>query len=164
MAFRTLSAAAAIFLGIIAVQAAENKTSPNVITIDASKRFQIIDGFGLNFTAPYFRDDQKAMFDMFIDDLDVTMFRIVPYLVYSDWEVTNDNDDPEVMNWEYYNDRYSSPIFEAAWKAIRYLNSRGIQPEIALMGPVPSWMLAQKSQPPAHAVCNASSRIPPLSP
>jgi O-glycosyl hydrolase len=164
MAFRTLSAAAAIFLGIIAVQAAENKTSPNVITIDASKRFQIIDGFGLNFTAPYFRDDQKAMFDMFIDDLGVTMFRVVPYLVYSDWEVTNDNDDPEVMNWEYYNDRYSSPIFEAAWKAIRYLNSRGIQPQIALMGPVPSWMLAEKSQTPAHAVCDASSRIPPLSP
>ena len=70
------------------------------------------------------------------------MFRVVPYLVYSDWEGVNDNGDPNVMNWEYYNDRYSTPIFEASWNAMRYLNSRGIRPVIALMGPVPEWMLA----------------------
>jgi O-glycosyl hydrolase len=77
MAFRTLLGAVVIFLAILSLQAAENKTSPNVVTVDASKRFQVMDGFGLNFTAPYFRDDQKPMFDMFIDDLGVTMFRIV---------------------------------------------------------------------------------------
>lgn len=42
-----------------------------MITVDSSKHFQRIQGFRLNFTAPYFRDDQKAMFDMFIDDLGV---------------------------------------------------------------------------------------------
>jgi len=134
------------------------------ITIHPAERFQIVNGFGLNFTAPYFRDDQKQMFDMFIDDLGVTMFRVVPYLVYSDWEVVNDNDDPNVMNWEYYNDRYSTPIFEASWNAMRYLNSRGIRPVIALMGPVPEWMLADKSTPPVHKVCNSDSRIAPLAP
>ncbi len=134
------------------------------IALNPAERFQVIDGFGLNFTGPYFRDDQQHMFDMFIDDLGVTMFRVVPYLVYSDWEVVNDNDDPNVMNWEYYNDRYSTPIFEATWNAVRYLNSRGMRPILALMGPVPEWMLADKSSPPAHKVCTASSQIPPLAP
>jgi hypothetical protein len=81
------------------------------------------------------------MFDTLIDDLGVTMFRVVPYLVYSNWEETNDNDDPHVMNWEYYNDRYSTPIFEAAWNGLRYLNSRarpGVRPMLALMAPVPA--------------------------
>jgi O-glycosyl hydrolase len=143
---------------------AQEAQAPPAITIDPAKRFQVIQGFGLNFTGPYFRGDQKRMFDTFIDDLGVTMFRVVPYLVYSDWEVTNDNDDPNVMNWEYYNDRYSTPIFETTWNAIRYLNSRGIPPVIGLMGPVPAWMLADKSTPPTHKVCNSKSEIPPLSP
>ena len=134
------------------------------ITVNPSERFQVVDGFGLNFTGPYFRDDQKPMFDLFINDLGATMFRVVPYLVYSDWEVVNDNDDPNVMNWEYYNDRYSTPIFEATWNAIRYLNSKGIRPVIGLMGPVPEWMLAKEWSPPAHSVCNGASRIPPLAP
>jgi len=134
------------------------------IIVRPGQRFQVIDGFGLNFTAPYFRDDQRHMFDMFIDDLGVTMFRVVPYLVYSDWEVVNDNDDPNVMNWEYYNDRYSTPVFEASWNAIRYLNSRGIRPVIALMGPVPAWMLAGQSTRPQHHVCDSSSRTAPLAP
>jgi O-glycosyl hydrolase len=151
-------------LWLTGAHAGESKTAASRVIVDSSQYFQTIDGFGLNFTAPYFRDDQKAMFDMFIDDLGVTMFRVVPYLVASDWEVTNDNDDPEVMNWEYYNDRYSGPIFEASWKAIRYLNSRGIRPVIALMGPVPPWMLADKSSPPHHTVCVPSSDIAPMKP
>ncbi len=134
------------------------------VIVDTSQRFQTIDGFGLNFTAPYFRDDQKAMFDRFIDDLGVTMFRVVPYLVASDWETTNPNSSSEVMNWEYYDNRYSSPIFEATWNAVRYLNRRGIQPELAMMGPVPDWMLADSSTPPKHDVCAPESKLPPMKP
>ena len=158
-----LTGVALLVLGGMRAAAQTAATIPH-ITVNPAERFQIIDGFGLNFTAPYFRNDQKSMFDLFIDDLGVTMFRVVPYLVYSDWEVVNDNDDPNVMNWEYYNDRYSTPIFETSWNAIRYLNSRGIRPVIALMGPVPQWMLADKSSPPAHKVCNGTRQIPPLAP
>ncbi len=127
------------------------------ITINPAEHFQVIQGFGVNFTGPYFRDDQKPMFDMLIKDLGATMFRVVPYLVYSNWEETNDNDDPNVMNWEYYNDRYSSPIFEATWNGLRFLNSRGIRPVIALMGPVPDWMLDDAWSPPTHKVCQPNS-------
>jgi len=131
---------------------------PAHITVNPAQQFQFIQGFGVNFTGPYFRDDQKPMFDMLIKDLGANMFRVVPYLVYSNWEETNDNDDPNVMNWEYYNERYSSPVFEATWNGLRFLNSRGIRPVIALMGPVPDWMLDDRWSPPQHKVCQTDSK------
>src|SRR5438876_20504 len=90
---------------------AQGKESVARVIVDPTERFQTIEGFGVNFTGPYFRDDQKAMCDMLMDDLGATIFRVVPYLVYSNWEEVNDNDDPNAMNWEYYNNRYSGPIF-----------------------------------------------------
>jgi len=134
------------------------------ITLAPSERYQFIQGFGVNYTGPYFRDDQKPMFDKLIKDLGATMFRVVPYLVYSNWEETNDNDDPNVMNWEYYNDRYSSPVFEATWNGLRFLNSRGIRPVIGLMGPVPDWMLDDHWAPPKHKVCQTDSKQRALKP
>jgi O-glycosyl hydrolase len=124
------------------------------VKIDPNQSYQEIQGFGVNYTGPYFRDDQKAMFDRLIGDLGVTMFRVVPYLVYSNWEET-----PGPKNQEYWNDRYSTPIFEATWKGLRYLNSRGIRPMLALMGPVPAWMTDNKVQPPRHQVCQQN--VPP---
>ncbi len=138
---------------------AQGNSPSGSIVVNPGQTYQVIDGFGVNFTGPYFRDDQKAMFDMLIDDLGVTQFRVVPYLVYSNWEETNDNADPNVMNWEYYNDRYSTPIFEATWKGLRYLNSRGIRPVVALMGPVPAWMTDSNPPPPRHKVCQEN--VPP---
>ena len=123
------------------------------IVVDPHQRYQTIEGFGVNYTGPYFRDDQKAMFDMLIDDLGAKFFRVVAYLVYSNWEEVNDNSDSNVMNREYYNDRYSTPIFEATWNGLRYLNSKGIRPVIALMGPVPGWMADEKATAPRHRVC-----------
>jgi O-glycosyl hydrolase len=134
------------------------------ITLQPAERYQFIQGFGVNYTGPYFRDDQKPMFDMLIKDLGATMFRVVPYLVYSNWEETNDNDDPNVMNWEYYNDRYSTPIFEATWNGLRFLNSRGIRPVIGIMGPVPDWMLDDHWTPPKHKVCQTDSKQRALKP
>jgi O-glycosyl hydrolase len=138
---------------IVAAVGAQDREGGARISINPSQEYQQIQGFGVNYTGPYFRNDQKAMFDKLIDDLGATMFRVVPYLVYSNWEETNDNDDPNVMNWEYYNDRYSTPIFEATWNGLRYLNSRGIRPMVALMGPVPGWMTDDKAPPPQHKVC-----------
>ncbi|MGO8735628.1 MAG: hypothetical protein ACLQVM_22850 [Terriglobia bacterium] len=138
---------------IVAPLSAQDRAGSARISINPGREYQQIQGFGVNYTGPYFRNDQKAMFDKLIDDLGATMFRVVPYLVYSNWEETNDNDDPNVMNWEYYNDRYSTPIFEATWNGLRYLNSRGIRPMVALMGPVPGWMTDDKAPPPQHKVC-----------
>jgi O-glycosyl hydrolase len=155
-------------IGLVAVllfsRAVARGVPQDRITILQSEVRQRIDGFGLNFTGGWFDDDQKQMFQTFIDDLGVTKFRVVPYIVASDWEQVNDNDDPDVMNWEYYNKIYSGPRFESSWRAIRYLNSRGIRPTIALMGPVPKWMLADKISPPQHKVCQPAIQMAPLSP
>jgi O-glycosyl hydrolase len=134
------------------------------IVLQPTEHHQFIQGFGVNYTGPYFRDDQKPMFDLLIKDLGATMFRVVPYLVDSNWEESNDNDDPNVMNWEYYNDRYSSPIFEATWNGLRFLNSRGIRPVLALMGPVPDWMLDDHWSAPKHKVCQTDSKQRALKP
>ena len=151
---RGLSCVFLIFLWILSPARAQDHQASARIMIDPEQKFQQIQGFGINYTGPYFRNDQKAMFDMLIDDLGVTMFRVVVYLVYSNWEETSGAKD-----WEYWNDRYSSPIFEASWNGLRYLNSRGIRPMLALMGPVPSWMTDNNPPPPRHKVCQ--EKVPP---
>jgi len=140
----------AFFIGvcILAPARAQTDQASARISIDPARKFQEIQGFGINYTGPYFRNDQKPMFDKLIDDLGVTMFRVVVYLVYSNWEET-----PGPKDWEYWNDRYSTPIFEASWNGLRYLNSRGIRPMLALMGPVPGWMTDKNPPPPKHSVC-----------
>jgi len=105
---RTTVAGIAGLLILLSAVPAQSTAGRARIALVPTERFQFIQGFGVNYTGPYFRPDQKAMFDMLIKDLGASMFRVVPYLVYSNWEETNDNDDPNVMNWEYYNDRYSS--------------------------------------------------------
>jgi O-glycosyl hydrolase len=143
-----------VILGISLLACGQDVPASSRIMIDPGEKFQEIEGFGANYTGPYFRNDQKAMFDKLIDDLGVTMFRVVPYLVYSNWEETSGAKD-----WEYWNDRYSTPIFEATWNGLRYLNSRGIRPMVALMGPVPTWMTDTNPLPPRHKVCQEN--VPP---
>ncbi len=155
---------ALIYFAAAAGSALAETAEHSRIVLQPTEHHQFIQGFGVNYTGPYFRDDQKPMFDLLIKDLGATMFRVVPYLVDSNWEESNDNDDPNVMNWEYYNDRYSSPIFEATWNGLRFLNSRGIRPVLALMGPVPDWMLDDHWSPPKHKVCQTDSKQRALKP
>lgn len=129
------------------------------VTVDPGKRFQEIDGFGVNFNGPYFRDSAKPMVDMLIDDLGATLFRLDAYgFDLSNWEVVNDNDDPAVMNWDFYNDRYSMPNFEASWAAGRYINSKGGRVLLAAIGIAPEWMLDDKAPPPRHRVCSSKPK------
>jgi len=141
-----------LFAACLAVGVQAQEPAPLRVTVDLSKRYQTMDGFGVNFNGTYFRESQKLMIDMLIDDLGATIFRLDPYGI-TNWEAVNDNDDPKVMNWEYYNDRYSIPTFEASWAAARYLNSRGLKPFMALSGTAPEWMLDSKPltpEPPDH--------------
>lgn len=162
------SAVAALLLLFCAKLPAQFRTNaPSdtaVIEVDPGVRHQVIQGFGVNYTGPWFRDDQIRMFNMLIDDLGVSMFRVVAYLVRSDWEEANDNADPHSANQDYFDARYSGPVFEASWKGMRWLNSRGIRPVLALMGPAPDWMLEDESPRPKHKVCSPESRIGRLKP
>src|SRR5258705_13345890 len=80
------------------------------VTIDGSVTNQTIDGFGVNANYWHFNNDELwAPLDALIDDAGMTIFRVV---VNNGWEAVNDNNDPNVMNWAYYNAIYSSPEFE----------------------------------------------------
>ena len=128
------------------------------ITIDPGQRFQVIDGFGVNFNATYFREAQKPMVEMLVKDLGATIFRLDPYGL-TDWEAINDNDDPHHMNWEYYNDRYSTGYFEDSWAAARFLNSLGVKPFLTLSGQTPEWMNLLPPQPAKHRVCQPDEKL-----
>ena len=132
----------ALFAFVAALLAAQ----PAVVV--TANRAQIIQGFGVNFNGTYFRGAQKPMVDMLIDDLGATIFRLDPYGL-TNWETLNDNDDPNVIDWAYFNDRYSTPAFEASWAAARHLNARGLRPFLTLSGIAPPWMLEHSAHKPA---------------
>lgn len=140
--------------------AAQAPLAVSQIKVDPGRRHQFIQGFGVNYTGPYFRDDQRRMFDLLINDLGISLFRVVAHFVSTDWEVVNDNADPQSANWAYYEERYSNPVFEASWKGMRELNARGIRPVLALMGVVPAWMIEDASPPPTHPVCQGLTHGP----
>ena len=113
----------------------------STISIDASQRFQRIDGFGVNAnSASWNNGELKPAIDMLIDQMGSSLWRVV--IDNGDWETPNDNSDPNVFNWDYYNVVYTSPKFEELWSTIAYLNQRGITSGLLLnvMGPVADWM------------------------
>ena len=123
-------------IGITAICSARAAT----ITIDGSVTNQTIEGFGVNINYwGWTNQELKPVIDGLIDGAGMTLFRIV---VNNGWEATNDNDDPNVMNWDYYNALYGSPDFEKVWGLISYLNQKGITNGIMLnfQGPGPDWM------------------------
>ena len=135
-----------LVLVMVVSAAADGQMQPAQMTLDPGTRFQTIDGFGVNFNGTYFRDSQKPMIQSLVSDLGATLFRLDPYGLIN-WEAANDNADANVMDWQYYNDRYSIPEFEAAWAAGRYLNSLGIRPYLTLSGIPPAWSLTSTSEP-----------------
>ncbi|MGD0208065.1 MAG: hypothetical protein ABSC89_10705 [Verrucomicrobiota bacterium] len=112
------------------------------VTINGAQTYQIIDGFGVNANhRSWTNNELQPVLDAMIDQAGMTLFRVL--YDRTDWEATNDNSDPDVMNWTYYNTVYSAPDFEKMWGMIAYLNQRGISNELALnfQGIGPSWMV-----------------------
>ena len=111
------------------------------VTLDGTVTYQVIDGFGVNANHRSWNNDElKPVLDALIDQAGMTLFRVV--YDNTDWEATNDNADPNVMNWTYYNPVYGSSEFTRLWDMFAYLNSRGITNGafFNFMGPGPAWM------------------------
>lgn len=110
------------------------------VIVDCSVTNQTIEGFGANLNYWSWSDQElKPVVDGLIDGAGMTLFRVI---MNNGWETTNDNDDSDVMDWDYYNALYSSPDFERLWGLIGYLNQKGITNGIILnfQGPAPDWM------------------------
>ena len=111
------------------------------VTIEGAQTYQVIEGFGVNANHRSWNNNElQPVLDALIDEGGMTLFRVV--LDKTDWEATNDNSDPDVMNWDYYNQVYSSTDFQRMWDMVAYLNQRGITNGLMFnfQGEGPSWM------------------------
>jgi hypothetical protein len=127
-------------IGVMSLLILCGGAAAQTVTIDGGQTNQIIEGFGVN--ANYFawrNNELKPALDALIDQAGMTLFRVI---FNNGWEATNDNSDPNVMKWDYYNALYSTPEFEKLWSLIVYLNQKGITNGIVLnfQGPGPDWM------------------------
>lgn len=112
------------------------------VTIDGSQTYQTIDGFGVNANHRSWTNNELApVMDALVDQGGMTLFRVIFDL--ADWETNNDNGDPMVMNWSYYNTIYGSPDFQAMWGLMAYLNQKSITNGLAMnfQGTGPAWMM-----------------------
>ena len=63
---------------------------------------QTIEGFGGDINhRSWNNDDLKPVIDGLVDQAGMTLFRVI--YDKTDWEATNENASPYVMNWDYYN-------------------------------------------------------------
>jgi O-glycosyl hydrolase len=115
------------------------------IQIDGSKRFQQMDGFGVNINTAWWYSgeygDTKVVqpaIDLLVDSLGATIIRAV--IEEIDWEAVNDDNDPNNFNWTYYNSIFSNARFQGVWNTLLYLNRKGITNNliISFMGAPPA--------------------------
>jgi len=112
------------------------------IQIDGSKKFQRIDGFGVNAnTRSWNGKELEPALDLLLDSMHATIWRVIVETVEK-WEDVNDNSDPFLFNWHYYNTLYETPKFQKVWDMMQYLNRRGITDQLMInfMGFAPAWM------------------------
>jgi len=112
------------------------------LTFNGDDVHQTIDGIGVNVNYRSWEGTSlQPVLNAFIDQAGMTLFRITHDL--SDWEAVNDNADPNVMNWSYYNSIYGNADFAKLWNTLGHLNSRGITNGafFCFMGWGPAWMM-----------------------
>jgi O-glycosyl hydrolase len=110
------------------------------VQVDGSRRFQTIDGFGVNAIPKSWEGGAlRPAIDLLVA-MGATIWRVDVGNGHSTWEATNDDADPFHFNWAAYNAIYSSPAFEDLWSELAYLNSKGVTIELSLSGKVPAWM------------------------
>ena len=110
------------------------------VTVNGSQTFQTINGLGVNINSLSWKNGELRPALDLLADMGVSSWRVVYDM--TDWEGQNDNSDPNVANWTYYNVLYSNAKFQNLWGTLQYLNQKGITTNVALsfMGPVPTWM------------------------
>src|SRR6188474_1661934 len=119
-----------------------NTNSEISLQIDGSKRFQQIDGIGVNAnTRSWNGKELEPALDLLLDSMHATIWRVIVETVEK-WEDVNDNNDPFTFNWDYYNQLYETPKFKKVWEMIEYLNRHGISDKLMInfMGFAPQWM------------------------
>lgn len=111
------------------------------LTVNGNQRFQVIDGHGVNAnSASWDNGELIPAIDQLVDVLGSRTWRVIVESLYN-WETQNDNADPNVYNWNYYNTLYETPKFQDLWGILGYLKQKNV-PHITVdvMGIAPQWM------------------------
>lgn len=114
------------------------------IQVDGATRYQTIEGFGVNANSRSWDLGNPVSFtpqiDTLVDDVGATIWRVVVES-HEDWEVTNDNADPDTFNTTYYNALYETNKFKKLWAMIDYLEQKDVSTiYLGVMGCLPEWM------------------------
>ena len=73
------------------------------MAVNGLSRLQTIDGIGVNINTRSWKDDElKPAIDLLVDSMQAKIFRVI-LETPKDWENVNDNNDPFVYNWKYYD-------------------------------------------------------------
>ena len=113
------------------------------ISVDMDRKYQTIDGFGVNINSKYWNNGKlKPVMDLLIDDLGANLYRLDHY-GKSNWMDPENRYDARVLTQENFDRVYEGIDFKNAEAMGRYLNSKGIEPYITLSGIVPKWMCAE---------------------
>jgi hypothetical protein len=129
------------FIFVVMISSVGLRAQSTTITVDGAKKFQLIDGYGVNInTGAWNSGEVRPALDLLVDQLGATVFRAV--IEESDWEAVNDNADPNSFDWTYFNSVYTNAKFQGVWSTLSYLNQKGIRSGliISLMGKAPDWM------------------------
>jgi hypothetical protein len=108
------------------------------VTIDGARRYQRIDGFGVNLTPAQWRGGAlKPTLDLLVDDLGTSLVRLDCY-GKADWldpaRRGPDGRWPEA----YLAEVYRSPVFTDCWDTFRYLTAKGADVHLNVSGRIPA--------------------------
>lgn len=110
------------------------------IQVDGTKKYQRIDGFGVNINSKYWDNGGLIpVMDLLVNDLGAKIFRLDAY-GKSNWIDPENKYDAGILNSGTYEKVYEGSDFKNAAAMGRYLNSVGIEPYMTLSGVVPKWM------------------------
>ena len=113
------------------------------IQVDQSRKYQTVDGFGVNINSKYWNHGKLApVVDMLADDLGANLYRLDAY-GKSNWMDPENKLDAGVLNPEAYDRVFAGVDFQNAEGMAKHLNARGIEPYITLSGIMPKWMCAE---------------------
>ena len=108
------------------------------LALDASKTFQTIDGFGVNFNPAQWREGNlQPAITLLVGDLGCTLFRLDPTGL-AEWLDPAKRNSDGAWPPAYLQEVYTSKVFRDAWAAFRALNVKGIQPFLNVSGRIPA--------------------------
>jgi hypothetical protein len=108
------------------------------VAVEAGKRFQRIDGFGVNVTPAQWRDGAlKPTLDLLVDDLGTTLVRLDCY-GKADWLDPAKQGSDGRWSDAYLAEVYRDKVFAECWDTFRHLTAKGADVHLNVSGRVPA--------------------------